>query len=155
MMLQEATAVAHPLSGSIAELVWLVPVLPLLGFVINGWLSVAAASHVGPKDPSAAGHDEAGHGQAQGHAHDSGGGAHGHDHQPVARHKYATLVSIIGPGVLALSFALSVAIFLAMLGVDHEAPFVRTLFSWMPAGDLTIDAPRGADRRPPGGPTRR
>jgi len=139
-MLQEATAVAHPLSGSIAELVWLVPVLPLLGFVINGWLSVAAASHVGPKDPSAAGHDDAGHGQAHGHAHDSGGGAHGDDHHPVVRHKYATLVSIVGPGVLALSFALSVAILLAMLGVDHEAPFVRTLFSWMPAGDLNIDA---------------
>ena len=57
MLLQEATAVAHPLSGSIAELVWLVPVLPLLGFVINGWLSIASASHVGPKDPSADGHD--------------------------------------------------------------------------------------------------
>ena len=140
MLLQEATAAAHPLSGSIAEWVWLVPVLPLLGFLINGWLSIAAASHVGPKDPSAAGHDDGGQAHPHGHEHNSGGGAHGDDHHPVARHKYATLVSIVGPGVLALSFALSVAIFLAMLGVDHEAPFVRTLFSWMPAGDLNVEA---------------
>jgi NADH-quinone oxidoreductase subunit L len=42
--------------------------------------------------------------------------------------------------VLLLSFGLTVAIFMAMLGVSREAPFVRTLFSWIPAGDLHIDA---------------
>jgi NADH-quinone oxidoreductase subunit L len=137
MLLQEATTLAHPLGGSIAELVWLVPVLPLIGFLINGWLSLSAAAPIGPKDPSAAGHDAPGHEHAQGHdAH----GAHGDDHHTVARHKYAGIVSIVGPGVLALSFGLSVAIFMAMLGVSHEAPFVRTLFSWMPAGELSVDA---------------
>jgi NADH-quinone oxidoreductase subunit L len=137
MLLQEATTLAHPLGGSIAELVWLVPVLPLIGFLINGWLSLSTAAPIGPKDPSAAGHAEHGHEHAQGHdAH----GAHGDDHHTVARHKYAGIVSIVGPGVLALSFGLSVAIFMAMLGVSHEAPFVRTLFSWMPAGELSVDA---------------
>ena len=140
MLLQDATTAVHPLSGSIAELVWLVPLLPLIGFLINGWLSLSSATRVGPRDPSALGHDAAGHGEAHDHAHDSDEGAHGDDHHPVARHKYAGLVSIVGPGVLALSFALSVAIFMAMLGVDREAPFVRTLFSWIPAGDLSIDA---------------
>jgi NADH-quinone oxidoreductase subunit L len=137
MLLQEATAGAHPLSGSIAEWVWLIPLLPFIGFLINGWLAMTAASHVGPKDPSAAGHG-AGHAHDHGHA-DSGGG-HGDDHHPIARHKYAGLVSIIGPAVLVLSFGLTVAIFMAMLGVDREAPFIRTLFSWIPAGDLEIDA---------------
>ena len=137
MLLQEATAGAHPLSGSIAEWVWLIPLLPFIGFLINGWLAMTAASHVGPKDPSAAGHG-AGHAHDHGHA-DSGGG-HGDDHHPVARHKYAALVSIIGPTVLVLSFGLTVAIFMAMLGVDREAPFIRTLFSWIPAGELEIDA---------------
>jgi len=137
MLLQEATTLAHPLSGSIAELVWLVPVLPLIGFLINGWLSLSAAAPIGPKDPSAAGHDA--HGQEHGQQHDAHG-AHGDDHHTVARHKYAGIVSIVGPGVLALSFGLSVAIFMAMLGVSHEAPFVRTLFSWMPAGELSVDA---------------
>jgi NADH-quinone oxidoreductase subunit L len=137
MLLQEATTGAHPLSGSIAEWVWLIPLLPFIGFLINGWLSISSAAHVGPKDPSAAGHD-AGH--PEGHLHDSGGGTHGDDHHPVARHKYAGLVSIIGPAVLLLSFGLTVAIFMAMLGVSREEPFVRTLFSWIPAGDLHVDA---------------
>ena len=39
MLLQTAVAAAsasaHPLSGSIAEWVWLLPILPLAGFVIN------------------------------------------------------------------------------------------------------------------------
>jgi NADH-quinone oxidoreductase subunit L len=137
MLLQEATTGAHPLSGSIAELVWLIPLLPFIGFLINGWLSISSAARVGPKDPSAAGHD-AGH--PEGHGHDSGGGAHGDDQHPVARHKYAGLVSIVGPAVLLLSFGLTVAIFMAMLGVSREEPFVRTLFSWIPAGDLHVDA---------------
>ena len=138
MLLQEATRGAHPLSGSIAEWVWLIPLLPFIGFLINGWLSISSAAHVGPKDPSAAGHDAPGHGND--HGHDSGGGAHGDDHHAVARHKYAGLVSIVGPAVLLLSFGLTLAIFMAMLGVSREEPFVRTLFSWMPAGDLHVDA---------------
>ena len=139
MLLQEATTGAHPLSGSIAELVWLIPVLPFIGFLINGWLSIASAVRVGPRDPSAAGHDAVGHGADHGYGGDSGG-AHGDDHHVAARHKYASLVSLVGPAVLLLSFGLTVAIFMAMLGVSREAPFVRTLFSWIPAGDLHIDA---------------
>jgi NADH-quinone oxidoreductase subunit L len=138
MLLQEATTGAHPLSGSIAEWVWLIPVLPFIGFLINGWLSLAAAARVGPKDPSAAGHGDGDHANDHGHA--ETGGGHGDDHHPVARHKFAGLVSIVGPGVLLLSFGLTVAIFMAMLGVDREAPFVRLLFSWMPAGELKVDA---------------
>ena len=138
MLLQEATTSAHPLRGTIAELVWLIPLLPFIGFLINGWLSLSSAGKVGPADPSAAGHDAHAHGDDTGHA--SGGGAHGDDHHPVARHKYAGIVSIVGPAVLLLSFGLTVAILMAMLGVSREAPFVRTLFSWIPAGDLNINA---------------
>jgi NADH-quinone oxidoreductase subunit L len=139
MLLQEATTGAHALSGSIAEWVWLIPVLPFIGFLINGWLSLTSAAHVGPRDPSAAGHGDAhGHGPD---SHDSStGGAHGDDHHAVARHRYAGIVSIVGPAVLLLSFALTVAIVMAMLGVDRDAPFIRTLFSWIPAGDLHVDA---------------
>jgi len=139
MLLQEATTGAHPLSGSIAELVWLIPVLPFIGFLINGWLSVSSAARIGPKDPTAAGHGDAVHGEDHGHGGDSGG-AHGDDHHVAARHRYASIVSLVGPAVLLLSFGLTVAIFLAMLGVSREAPFIRTLFSWIPAGDLHIDA---------------
>ena len=140
MLLQEATTGAHPLSGSIAELVWLIPVLPFIGFLINGWLSIASAGRVGPADPSAAGHGDDAHGHGHGDDHGDSGGGHGDDHHPVARHKFAGIVSIVGPAVLLLSFGLTVAILMAMLGVDREAPFVRTLFAWMPAGELRVDA---------------
>jgi hypothetical protein len=57
MLLQEAAGAAHPLAGTIAEWIWLVPVLPFLGFIVNGLLSLLPATHLGPADPSAAGHD--------------------------------------------------------------------------------------------------
>jgi len=142
-LLQAATANNHPLTRTIAEWVWLVPLLPLLGFVINGVLSLAAAYHPGPADPGLA-HDETTGGGASEHAHadhDTDGGATGDDHHPVARHRFAGLTSIVGPGVLILSFLLSAAIFFAMRGAGEiSAPFVQRYFSWMPAGDMHIDA---------------
>ena len=139
MLLQHAAdamqAGGHPLSGTAAEYVWLLPLLPLLGFLINGLLSLASAYRAGPSDPGGDHGDEASHAAAHPHAHDaSAGGAHGDDHHPVARHRFATLTSLIGPGVLLLSFALAVAIFAAMRaagGGEMHAPFVQHYFSWM------------------------
>ncbi|MBC7897537.1 MAG: NADH-quinone oxidoreductase subunit L [Cytophagaceae bacterium] len=135
LLLQEAAAAgAHPLSGSVAEWIWLVPVFPLIGFLVNGWLSLSSVAKIGPKDPTAH-HAHHGH-ETQGH-----GDAHGHDdHHHPAAHKHAKLVSIIGPAVLWASFGLSVSIFFALSGAHAEAPFVKTLFSWMPAGTLSVDA---------------
>ena len=140
MLLQHAvTAGAHPLSGTAASYVWLLPLLPLLGFVANGLLSLTSAVRFGPTDPGASHGD--GHDTHAAHAHDDAHGAHGDDHHPVVRHRYAALTSLIGPGVLVLSFVLALAIFLAMRGVGamHE-PFIQRYFSWMPVGDLQIDA---------------
>ena len=141
MLLQHATqAGAHPLSGTIAEWAWLLPVLPLIGFIINGLLSLAPAYHAGPADPDP--HGDGGH--AAGHEgavqHAEHAGAHGDDHHPVARHRFAGMSSLVGPLVLAASFGLAVAIFFAMLGAsDLHAPFIQRYFSWMPAGELQID----------------
>src|SRR3982751_1558893 len=106
MLLQHAASVGdHPLSGTVASYVWLLPLLPLLGFVLNGLLSLASAYHAGPADPDTA-HGAGGH--AAHPAHDeTGGGGHGDDHPPVARHRYASLVSLIGPGVLIAAFGLA------------------------------------------------
>ena len=152
MLLQQAAdaaqAGAHPLSGTVAEYLWLLPLLPLLGFLLNGALSLASAYKAGPADPDGA------HGDAHSstgdvaHASDaahgaSASGAHGDDHHPVARHRFATLASLIGPGVLALSFLLAIAMFVAMRaagGGEMQLPFVQRYFSWMPVGDLQIDA---------------
>jgi NADH-quinone oxidoreductase subunit L len=138
---------AHPLSGTAAEYLWLLPVLPLLGFIANGLLSLTSAYRSGPADPSASHGDTHAHAHAHGadaHAPDShGGGAVGDDHHPVARHRFAGLVSLIGPGVLALSFGLALAIFAAMRGAggsELHAPFIQHYFAWMPVGDLQVNA---------------
>ncbi len=143
MLLQEAAAAGlHPLAGTAAEWIWLVPILPLIGFVINGLLSLTTVAKAGPANPSEhhAHHDDAHGAHAAGHGHD----AHGHgghdDHHPVVRHKYAAITSIVGPAVLALSFLLTATIFVALVGAHPETPFVKTLFTWMGTGKLHIDA---------------
>jgi NADH-quinone oxidoreductase subunit L len=116
----------HPLAGTAADYVWLLPLLPLLGFVLNGLLSLFSAAHIGPSDPSAS-HDAA-------HA-DSGDGAHAHGGP-----RFGALVSFIGPAVMVAAFALGVAIFMAVLDAHPDTPYVRTLFQWMPVGDLQVNA---------------
>ena len=140
MLLQHAvTASAHPLSGTAASYVWLLPLLPLLGFVINGLLSLASAVRLGPDDPSAS-HGDSHDTNAHGHTPDDGSAHDDDHHHPVARHRFASITSLIGPGVLVLSFLLATAIFLAMRAAGAHEPFIQRYFSWMPVGDLQIDA---------------
>src|SRR3981081_1978337 len=129
-----------PLSGTLAEWVWLLPVLPLAGFVINGLLSLNSA-HLGPDDPNAD-HEPHSMGAAEAWAvsHDEQAGVAGDDHHGVKRHRWAGVTSIVGPGVLIASFLLALGIWQAMAGVHTEAPFIQRYFSWMPVGDLQIDA---------------
>jgi NADH-quinone oxidoreductase subunit L len=141
MLLQEvASGASHPLAGTAAEWIWLVPALPLAGFVINGLLSLTSAARIGPADPGAAhaheSHDDGGHATAAGHA-DHGPGHDAHEPQ---RHRYAGVVSLVGPAVLGLSFALTIVIIAALAGAHAEEPFVRRLFPWIIAGDLHVDA---------------
>ena len=146
MFLQDVTGIAHPLAGTAARWMWALPLFPLLGFVLNGALSIFGAYHAGPADPGARPHDphpsaEEAHEAHVGHD-ATGGGGHGDDHHVVVRHRFATLTSLIGPGVMVLAFGLAVAIFLAMQGAGGElhAPFIQRYFQWMPVGDLQIDA---------------
>ncbi|MBV6520934.1 MAG: NADH-quinone oxidoreductase subunit L [Gemmatimonadaceae bacterium] len=134
MLLQTAAVAStgHSLQGSVAEWIWLVPVLPLIGFLINGWLSLRAVGHVGPADPSG---EEHGHGHTDDAHHD----AHDDGHQ-ATRHPSASIVSVVGPTVLILAFLLAVAIFAALAAAQPDAPFVKQLFTWMVAGDFRVDA---------------
>ena len=127
MLLQtvaSAASQAHPLAGTIAQWVWLLPIIPLAGFVINGLLSLSGV-HFGPADPNTSGHYPDSE-TAVGHA--------------PTRHRWAGVTSIVGPGVLILTFLLALGIWQAMTVAHPEAPFIQTYFSWMPAGDLQIDA---------------
>ena len=144
MLLQsivDTASQAHPLSGTVAEWVWLLPVLPLAGFMINGFLSLSGA-HLGPDDPNAPDHhpDSLRAPEAPAISHAEQAGAVGDDHHAVKRHRWAGVTSIVGPGVLILSFLLALGIWRAMVGVHMEAPFIQRYFSWMPVGDLQIDA---------------
>ncbi|MDQ8154341.1 MAG: NADH-quinone oxidoreductase subunit L [Gemmatimonadota bacterium] len=131
---------AHPLAATVARLVWMLPLLPLLGFLINGTLAMLGAAKVGPADPSADGHGH-GHDDAHGHGAAHGHDAHGHDdHGHPPRHKFAGIVSLVGPGVLVAAFALALGCFFAMRSVEMEHPYLVTLFQWMPVGDLALDA---------------
>ena len=140
MLLQTAVTAAsqaHPLSGTIAEWVWLLPILPFVGFLINGLLSLNNA-HFGPTDPTAA--ESHGHAEGGAVAHGEHTGAGGHDDHAVKRHRWAGVVSVVGPGVLILAFLLALGIWQAMVGANPTAPFIQTYFSWMPVGDLQINA---------------
>jgi len=55
-------------------------------------------------------------------------------------------VSVVGVGSVALSFVLGVFVFLAVLGARPEEPYVRTLWTWMPVGDLRIAAALQVDQ---------
>ena len=140
MLLQEvASGAQHPLVGTAAEWIWLVPVLPLLGFVINGLLSLMSATKIGPADPGAHADDAHAHASPPaGAGHDTHG--HGDDAHVAQRHRHASIVSFVGPAVLGLSFVLAIAIFAALAGAHAEVPFVKRLFPWIVAGDLTVDA---------------
>ena len=46
----------------------------------------------------------------------------------------------VGPGVLGLAFVLALINFFGMLGADLHDPIVRTYWSWMPVGELQVDA---------------
>ena len=125
MLLQTvASAASHPLAGTIAQWVWLLPIIPLAGFVINGLLSLSGV-HFGPADPNTSGHYPDSE-TAVGHA--------------PTRHRWAGVTSIVGPGVLILTFLLALGIWQAMTVAHPEVPFIQTYFSWMPAGELQIDA---------------
>jgi NADH-quinone oxidoreductase subunit L len=46
----------------------------------------------------------------------------------------------VGPGVVGVAFVIAVVNFVGMFGAELAGPIVRTYWSWMPVGDLQIDA---------------
>ncbi|HEX5831164.1 MAG TPA: NADH-quinone oxidoreductase subunit L [Gemmatimonadaceae bacterium] len=127
MLLQTASAAPHPLAGTVADLLWLVPLLPLLGFLVNGALALFPVYIVGPADPSKD--------PDAGHLHP---GDPGYEHHPDAS-RFAGISTILGPGVVALAFVVSVLLFGAWVAAGPAQPFVQTYGAWMPAGDLRVD----------------
>ncbi len=46
----------------------------------------------------------------------------------------------VGPGVVGAAFAIAVFNFVGMFGAELAGPIIRTYWSWMPIGDLQVDA---------------
>ncbi len=100
-------------------LLWLIVLLPLLGFAINGVLALRAAGR------SAAA-------LRAGHADEPfPGGARPWTH---------TLPSWVGPGVMLVAFVLALVNFAGLWGADLHEPVVRRYWSWIATGTLRIDA---------------
>jgi NADH-quinone oxidoreductase subunit L len=144
MLLQavvDAASQSHALAGTAAQWLWVLPVLPLVGFAINGLLSLDSF-RFGPADPNTPAHHPHSEGAAEAASmsHAEEAGVTGDDHHAIKRHRWAGVTSIVGPGVLILDFLLAVAIWAAMVGAHADAPFIQRYFTWMPAGSLQIDA---------------
>ena len=82
------------------ELLWLIPALPLIGFLTNGLLGRRAGK---------------------------------------------TFVSVVGPGVVAGSFVLSLAAFFEMLG-SPELSITQSLYTWMEVGSFSVPVAFTVDR---------
>ena len=62
------------------------------------------------------------------------------------RPKAKRAVSIVGVGSVAAAFAVAVAVFLAVRAAHPDAPYVKTLWSWIPVGDLSVGAALQVDQ---------
>ena len=104
-----AASAAHPLDGSIAEWVWLLPMLPLLGAVINGALSLTTSRRNGAEQGSGNG----------------------------AANTLPSIIAP-GVLALSFGLAVAIFAAMRGTG-PLDAPFIRTYASWMPVGDLAVN----------------
>ncbi len=111
----------------------LIPLFPLIGFLINGLLYLASHSKLGSKNAPLGGH---GHGE--GHADGAHGNGHGSGHGHGGHHEipFKAVHSIVGPVASGLSFVASlIAIFAWWSETRGEHGLVATLWTWVPAGE--------------------
>jgi len=62
------------------------------------------------------------------------------------RPKARRAVSLVGVGSVAAAFVVAVAVFLAVRAAPPAAPYVRSLWSWIPVGDLSVSAALQVDQ---------
>ncbi|GAC1647883.1 MAG: NADH-quinone oxidoreductase subunit L [Gemmatimonadaceae bacterium] len=135
----------HPLDATIAHWLPAVVALPLVGSLASGVVAMVSGWRPGPYDPDPIHTGEFSIAELSGRAPphgaelgEEGGDAPSHSHPP-PRHPRFIPVSIIGTGVMVASFALAVAILMAMLRQPMTEPYVIQLFDWIPAGTAHFD----------------
>ncbi len=110
--LGESTATWEPV------LPWLIILLPLLGFAVNGALALSAARKSADAVRAGGEFDFFGNGRPRTH----------------------TLPTWVGPGVMLLAFLLTLVNFVGMLGAELHEPVIRTYWSWISTGELEVAA---------------
>jgi NADH-quinone oxidoreductase subunit L len=111
--------------GEILNYLWLVPALPLLGVIVNSGIALFAERPLLLAEDA---HKEPGHGA---------GDDHGHHPSP----PYRKLVAVLGPGVVGVSFVVSLLAVLALAArPPHDRLFVQVLFPWVQAGTFSAPA---------------
>ncbi|MFC1791621.1 NADH-quinone oxidoreductase subunit L, partial [Gemmatimonadota bacterium] len=118
----ELQAAAHGPVGEAMDpfiLPWLIVLLPLIGFLLNGALALSASRR------SAAA---------------LRGGGELDFFEGGSRPLTHSLPTWIGPGVIGLAFLLVLVNFTLMMGMELHEPIVRSYWTWMDTGAFQVDA---------------
>jgi NADH-quinone oxidoreductase subunit L len=116
---EEAAGAAHSAGSAFEPLLpGLILLLPLAGFVANGWLALRAASR--SADAVRAGSEV--------------------DFTSGPRPLTHVLPTWIGPGVMLAAFVIVALNFTRMLGADMHDPTVVHYWTWMATGSFSVDA---------------
>jgi NADH-quinone oxidoreductase subunit L len=120
---------------------WII-LLPFLGFLINGAAAVIAARRSRPPARELAGHDHASERTDHAEGDDPHPAAHDDHEEHAAGPRPWThrLPTFVAPGVLLAAFALALVNFVGLLGAELHEPVVETFWSWIPVGELQVDA---------------
>ncbi len=118
--------------------IWLIPVFPLAGFLINGLVYLFGNRPPRPRGQGAHGeHDEGGHGGHQIAAESAKSLDHPHAHSHAETHpRFAALHTIVGPGSVLLSmlFAFGAIFDIGLKGFAEGASHTVELYRWIPLG---------------------
>ncbi len=103
------------------NLIWLIPLFPLAGFLVNGLLYLVTHRTRG-EDPHASGAGS-----------DAGHGGHGEAHGEIP---FKAIHTVVGTGSVALSclFAFGAIFDIGIAGLASGATHVVTLYRWLPLG---------------------
>jgi NADH-quinone oxidoreductase subunit L len=128
-------------------LLWAIALLPLLGFAVNGTLSLLSARRIQarvlrtPADPARASAPHAASATvAHGHGRDNDAAGYAHDAAPLTDRRSSLIPTLVGPGVVIVAFIIALINLFGMLGADLHEPVVETYWQWLPVGSLSIDA---------------
>jgi NADH-quinone oxidoreductase subunit L len=118
LFLMQAAGLGESTTAWEPFLPWLIILLPLLGFAINGVLALSAARK--SADAVRAGGE--------------------FDFFENGRPTTHSLPTWVGPGVVLLAFLLTLVNFVGMLGAELHEPVIRSYWSWISTGELEVAA---------------